>query len=182
MIASSPRFLPTEDGEFNGNVSDVPERIWLISEDASASWSGSFRRFHCSDLDHGDDYVSYVRAGTQEEIASLRLALSDERRRSDSLMETLDKYQRGTPTLSHPDQTSPMTVGPEEYFEKPLADRLRERAVAAREEGNATATADALHFEEAAAELDRLRLDLEFWKKTCAIRARAALAGGDDAS
>lgn len=41
-----------------------------------------------------------------------------------------------------------------------LVERLRERAGIARGEGNATATADAWHFEQAAAEITRLRAEV----------------------
>lgn len=48
-------------------MSDAPERIWLVEEDAGASWSGSFRRFHCSDLDHDEEgYQSYIRVDIAE--------------------------------------------------------------------------------------------------------------------
>lgn len=75
-----------------------------------------------------------------------------------------------------PDQTSPMTVGPEDYFEQPIVDRLRERAKAAREEKNATALSDALHFEQAASDLERLQLDLAFWKSNSAAESKARIA------
>lgn len=38
-----------------------PDRIWVTQEDHGASWSGSFRAFRASDLDHGDDYPEYIR-------------------------------------------------------------------------------------------------------------------------
>src|SRR5690606_34656882 len=76
----------------------------------------------------------------------------------------------------HPDQTSPMTVGPEDYFEEPLVDRLRKRAKAAREEKNATALSDALHFEQAASDLERLQQDLVFWKANSVSESKARIA------
>ncbi|QIG76668.1 hypothetical protein EVC28_044 [Rhizobium phage RHph_I1_23] len=45
----------------------------------------------------------------------------------------------------------------EDYWGKDIAARLRERATTARQEGTGTAIADAVHFEQAASEIDRLR-------------------------
>jgi len=45
----------------------APERIWMTGEDHGASWSGSFRAFRCSSLDHSNDdgpnpdYPEYIR-------------------------------------------------------------------------------------------------------------------------
>ena len=44
------------------NAPEMPARIWIISEDHDASWSGSFRRFIASNLDHGPDYPMFIRA------------------------------------------------------------------------------------------------------------------------
>ena len=44
-----------------------PDRIWLTFEDRGASWSGSYRSFRCTTLDHSearrgaDDYPEYIR-------------------------------------------------------------------------------------------------------------------------
>lgn len=54
----------------------APERIWITHEDHAASWSGSFRSFRASSLDHGNDYQEYVRAdriaALEAEVAHLR--------------------------------------------------------------------------------------------------------------
>ena len=45
----------------------APDRIWMTGEDHGASWSGSFRAFRCSSLDHSNDdgpnpdYPEYIR-------------------------------------------------------------------------------------------------------------------------
>lgn len=46
-----------------------------------------------------------------------------------------------------------------------IVDTLRDRAVAAREEGTATALGDAFAFEDAAGEISRLRQSRDRWKK-----------------
>jgi len=43
------------------DMQDMPERIWVTHEDHGASWSGSYRVFRASDLDHGEDYPEYTR-------------------------------------------------------------------------------------------------------------------------
>lgn len=45
----------------------------------------------------------------------------------------------------------------DDYWAKDIAARLMERAARARQEGTGTAVADAAHFEQAAAEINRLR-------------------------
>lgn len=49
--------------------------------------------------------------------------------------------------------------GAGDYWTRPIAERLRERAAAARAEGTGTAISDATHFEQAADEIDRLTAD-----------------------
>lgn len=49
-----------------------------------------------------------------------------------------------------------------------VVERLQERARAARDEGNSTALGDALHFEESAAEILRLRTALAAETERCA--------------
>ena len=44
-------------------MDNMPDRIWITMEDHAASWAGSFRRWHASDLEHeGDEYPRYIRA------------------------------------------------------------------------------------------------------------------------
>lgn len=50
-------------------MSNMPARIWITAEDRSASWAGSFTRWHASDLDHGDEYPVYHRADIVERMA-----------------------------------------------------------------------------------------------------------------
>jgi len=73
-----------------------------------------------------------------------------------------------------------------------IVERLRERAAVARSESNGTALGDAVHFEEAAARIERLEAVLarllsyladEKLRKSGLVeveRARAALGGSDD--
>lgn len=51
------------------DTSKMPARIWITAEDRSASWAGSFTRWHASDLDHGDEYPVYHRADIVERLA-----------------------------------------------------------------------------------------------------------------
>ena len=48
--------------------SKMPAKIWITMEDHPASWAGSFRRWHASDLDHGDEYPTYTRADLVEPL------------------------------------------------------------------------------------------------------------------
>ena len=49
---------------------NAPERIWMTAEEHGASWSGSYRAFRCSTLDHSNDdganpdYPEYILATT----------------------------------------------------------------------------------------------------------------------
>lgn len=58
------------------DASNMPARIWITAEDRSASWAGSFTRWHASDLDHGDEYPVYHRADI---VKSLVEALKEAR-------------------------------------------------------------------------------------------------------
>ena len=44
----------------------APNVIWVTHEDTGASFSGSFRAFRASSLDHGDDFPRYIRADAPE--------------------------------------------------------------------------------------------------------------------
>jgi len=52
----------------------------------------------------------------------------------------------------------------DDYWDKDIVVRLRERADAARSENTGTAISDATHFEQAADEIEKLRLDLQSWE------------------
>lgn len=52
----------------------MPARIWITAEDQAASWPGSFKRYHASNLDHGDEYPQFVRSDIAERMAE---ALAD---------------------------------------------------------------------------------------------------------
>jgi hypothetical protein len=71
----------------------------------------------------------------------------------------LEKLQRKgtTPTCPHCDATVLSTSQPERSDNDDLVSRLRERAKVAREEMTGTSLGDALHFEDAANEIERLR-------------------------
>ena len=44
-------------------MDNMPDKIWITMEDNGASWAGSFRRWHASDLEHeGDEYPVFVRS------------------------------------------------------------------------------------------------------------------------
>jgi hypothetical protein len=53
-------------------MTDTPERVWMTHEDHGASWSGSYRTFRCSSLDHSNDgtpnpdYPEYIRLDLHE--------------------------------------------------------------------------------------------------------------------
>ena len=49
-------------------MADMPAKIWITMEDHPASWAGAFRRWHASDLDHGDEYPVYIRADLVEPL------------------------------------------------------------------------------------------------------------------
>jgi hypothetical protein len=51
--------------------SKMPAKIWITMEDHPASWAGSFRRWHASDLDHGDEYPTYIRADLVEHLVEV---------------------------------------------------------------------------------------------------------------
>lgn len=59
-------------------IDAAPKRIWMTHEDHGASWSGSYRAFRCSDLDHSSDdgpnpeYPEYILAS--EHAALIREA------------------------------------------------------------------------------------------------------------
>lgn len=50
--------------------SKMPAKIWITMEDHTASRAGAFRRWHASDLDHGDEYPVYIRADLVEQMAA----------------------------------------------------------------------------------------------------------------
>ena len=52
-------------------MADMPAKIWITMEDHPASWAGAFRRWHASDLDHGDEYPVYIRADLVEQMAAV---------------------------------------------------------------------------------------------------------------
>jgi len=62
-------------------------------------------------------------------------------------------YAKATMT----DKTEVEALAEPDYWSRPLVERLRERAALARIEGTGTAVGDAVHFEEAAAEITDLR-------------------------
>ena len=49
-------------------MADMPAKIWITMEDHTASRAGAFRRWHASDLDHGDEYPVYIRADLVEPL------------------------------------------------------------------------------------------------------------------
>lgn len=58
------------------DTANAPERIWMTAEDRGASWSGAFRAFRCSDLDHSNDdgpnpdYPEYVLSTHCDELVA----------------------------------------------------------------------------------------------------------------
>ena len=58
------------------DTAKAPERIWMTAEDHGASWTGAFRSFRCSDLDHSNDdgpnpdYPEYVLATHCDELVA----------------------------------------------------------------------------------------------------------------
>ena len=55
-------------------MDNMPDRIWITMEDHAASWAGSFRRWHASDLEHeGDEYPRYIRANTHPTVKPVSL-------------------------------------------------------------------------------------------------------------
>ena len=58
--------------------SKMPAKIWITMEDHTASRAGAFRRWHASDLDHGDEYPVYTRADLVEPLVdALRATLCE---------------------------------------------------------------------------------------------------------
>lgn len=58
-----------DGGPIMPDTASMPARIWITAEDRSASWAGSFTRWHASDLDYGDEYPVYHRADIVERLA-----------------------------------------------------------------------------------------------------------------
>jgi hypothetical protein len=74
-----------------------------------------------------------------------------------TLSSLISRVEEGSELASASVRPEPSGLyAPDGYWSRPLVDRLRERASVARSEGTGTATGDAVHFEEAAHEIDRL--------------------------
>lgn len=74
---------------------EAPNKIWMTHEDTGASWSGSFKVYRCSSLDHSNadgDYPEYIRADIVEKLINALYECQDE----------LDQYSHQEYPLDHP--------------------------------------------------------------------------------
>ena len=71
-------------------MADMPAKIWITMEDHTASRAGAFRRWHASDLDHGDKYPVYIRADLVEPLVEALRIISGRQQCVDNLMSNAD--------------------------------------------------------------------------------------------